>query len=119
VTISPIRDRNGVIVGASKIARDITERKQTEAALAEQTLMLKLVLDNMGEGLIAADREGHFLIWNEAAKNLMGRAMPPTCPASSGIRITGSSFQTGITPYPADSLPLVRALRGESVRRWN
>jgi hypothetical protein len=28
VTISPIRDSKGVIVGASKIARDITERKR-------------------------------------------------------------------------------------------
>jgi PAS domain S-box-containing protein len=29
--ISPIRDGTGTVVGASKIARDITERKQTEA----------------------------------------------------------------------------------------
>jgi len=33
VTISPIRDGSGRIVGASKIARDITERKQAEEAL--------------------------------------------------------------------------------------
>ena len=33
VTISPVRDANGVVVGASKIARDITERKQTEGEL--------------------------------------------------------------------------------------
>ena len=33
LTVSPIRDRNNKIVGASSIARDITERKQTEAAL--------------------------------------------------------------------------------------
>ena len=30
LTVSPIRDRNGRIVGASKIARDITERKRDE-----------------------------------------------------------------------------------------
>ena len=35
LTISPIRDIAGRIVGISKIARDITERKQTEAALFE------------------------------------------------------------------------------------
>ena len=33
LTISPLVDASGQIVGASKIARDITERKQTEAAL--------------------------------------------------------------------------------------
>ncbi|MGC2259770.1 MAG: PAS domain S-box protein, partial [Candidatus Sulfotelmatobacter sp.] len=73
--ISPIRDASGAIVGASKIARDITERKAAELRLAaqteelsrqaaeltrsqqaleEQARMLKLVLDSMGEGLIAA-----------------------------------------------------------------
>ena len=36
VTISPIRDGNGTIVGASKIARDITERKRGEEALREK-----------------------------------------------------------------------------------
>ena len=30
VTISPIRDGNGAVIGASKVARDITERKQSE-----------------------------------------------------------------------------------------
>jgi PAS domain S-box-containing protein len=33
LTISPIRDSTGRIIGASKIARDITDRKQTEATL--------------------------------------------------------------------------------------
>ncbi len=33
LTVSPIRDSSGTIIGASKIARDITERKRTEVAL--------------------------------------------------------------------------------------
>lgn len=33
LTISPIRDTNGAIVGASKIMRDITERKRSEKAV--------------------------------------------------------------------------------------
>ena len=35
VTISPIRDADGTIVGASKVARDITERKQLERQILE------------------------------------------------------------------------------------
>jgi PAS domain S-box-containing protein len=35
LTVSPVRDGEGRVVGASKVARDITERKQAEAALRE------------------------------------------------------------------------------------
>jgi PAS domain S-box-containing protein len=35
LTVSPIRDRNGRIIGASKIARDITDRKRVDKALEE------------------------------------------------------------------------------------
>jgi PAS domain S-box-containing protein len=41
LTISPIRDSNGVIVGASKIARDITEQKLATVRLAEAHDQLK------------------------------------------------------------------------------
>jgi two-component sensor histidine kinase len=34
MTISPVRDANGKIVGASKIARDITDRKRSEAQIS-------------------------------------------------------------------------------------
>jgi PAS domain S-box-containing protein len=39
LTISPIRDSSGTIIGISKIARDITERKLREAALFESERM--------------------------------------------------------------------------------
>ena len=42
VTVSPIRDANGEITGASSIARDITSRKRAEQALQRA----KLVIDN-------------------------------------------------------------------------
>ena len=35
LTISPVRDASGKVIGASKIGRDITERKRTEVALRE------------------------------------------------------------------------------------
>lgn len=43
VTISPIKLPDGTIVGASKIARDITERKQAEKLLAEQAQRLAIL----------------------------------------------------------------------------
>ncbi len=44
VTISPVTDGNGKIIGASKIARDITERKQMEMAMRDSKTRLKSTL---------------------------------------------------------------------------
>ena len=42
VSISPIRDRRGRLIGASKIARDITRERQDAAALRESEAQLRL-----------------------------------------------------------------------------
>ena len=41
LTVSPIRNAEGVIVGASKVARDVTERKRAEALLRKQSEKLE------------------------------------------------------------------------------
>jgi PAS domain S-box-containing protein len=55
-TISPIRDIDGKIVGASKIARDISERKRAEGKLAAQLARLHLL-----NGITRAIAERHDL----------------------------------------------------------
>jgi PAS domain S-box-containing protein len=45
VTISPIRNSNGVIMGASKIARDVSERKRAEEALCQSDARRKFALE--------------------------------------------------------------------------
>ena len=47
VSISPIKDARGVIIGASNIARDISERKRTEAQLASQAEELARQADEL------------------------------------------------------------------------
>ena len=42
LTVSPLRNTAGVVVGVSKIARDISDRKKAEAALAERTMQLAI-----------------------------------------------------------------------------
>jgi len=55
LTISPIRDTQGRIVGASKIARDITDRKHAETSLKTQAERLRLLWEAAGVLLSADD----------------------------------------------------------------
>jgi PAS domain S-box-containing protein len=59
LTISPIKDGSGRIVGASKVARDVTERKRSEQALRESDRRLHLALEagRMGTWEWSIERE--------------------------------------------------------------
>ena len=126
-TISPIRDADGAVVGASKVARDITERKRTEADLARhaeellhsqqaleiQKLMLQSVLDSMEEGLVAADEQGGVILWNPAAAKILGLGAT-NLPSQEWTAHYGLYLDDVVTPFPPDQLPLARAIRGET-----
>lgn len=49
ITVSPILEADGAIIGASKIARDITEQFAAEAALKESELRLRMLADNISQ----------------------------------------------------------------------
>jgi PAS domain S-box-containing protein len=53
ITVSPIRDVQGRIVGASKIARDITDRRRAERTLAATVQRLE-VLYRLADGIARA-----------------------------------------------------------------
>jgi PAS domain S-box-containing protein len=66
VTISTIRDGSGAIVGASQIARDITEHKRTEEALLEQARVLDLAQ------VMIRDMNAHIVLWSLGSEKLYG-----------------------------------------------
>ena len=68
VNISPIRNKNGVVIGASKIARDITEKKANERRLR----LLSSVFTNTHEGIVITDASATILEVNEAFSRISG-----------------------------------------------
>jgi PAS domain S-box-containing protein len=68
LTISPVKDSAGRVVGASKVARDITERKQVEQALAERARLLDLSND----AIFVRDAADRITYWNQSASKLYG-----------------------------------------------
>ena len=75
LTVSPIKGPNGETVGASKIARDITEQKQGRRALDEASERLKLALDAARLGDWSWDARTDITTMSETAANLFG--IPP------------------------------------------
>lgn len=65
VSVSPLRNTLGEIVGASKTARDITERKRAEAARLESEARLQFITDNAPVLLAEVDQERRYRFVNQ------------------------------------------------------
>ncbi len=92
----------------------ILERNRIESVLLEQTKIFASVLDNMGDAVIVADRDENFLIFNPAAERMFGKGATST-KADEWSHAYGLFLADSVTPFPADDLPLSRAIRGEEV----
>jgi signal transduction histidine kinase len=90
------------------------ELARSEAALREQTRILQSVLDHMGDGVVVADSNARFLVFNPAAERILGRGRIDS-PPRDWSRHYEVFLPDRLTPFPAGDLPLTRAIRGDSV----
>ena len=108
LTISPVRNSDGKIVGASKIARDITERKRAEAELRASEQRLQDLLAAIPAAIYTTDAEGTITYFNEAAIELSGHR--PIVGVDKWC-VTWKLFWPDGTPLPHDECPMAIALK--------
>ncbi len=80
--------------------------------LRDQTRLLSLILESMGDGLVVADEHGRFLFFNPAAERILGFGLTDATQEEWPAHF-GFFHPDGRTPFAARDLPLARALRGE------
>jgi PAS domain S-box-containing protein len=73
VTVSAIRDSAGHLVGASKIARDISETKGFAAALRASNERYRALFEYAPDGILIADPESNYLDANASICRMLGR----------------------------------------------
>jgi PAS domain S-box-containing protein len=118
-------DQEALTIANEELELRVKERtallQQTTAELAcfseeikQQTAILQLILNSMGDGVIVADEKGKFLIFNPAAEDMFGTGSTDTTPDEWSTTY-GLFLPDMRTPYLSENLPLARAIRGESV----
>jgi PAS domain S-box-containing protein len=115
------------VLKAATYAQEVTQRKKaaqivaeqqealarSEAAYRRQTKILRSVLDSMGDGVLVTDEHGKMVLINPAAEHMVGPGAKEI-PRSQWSELFGI-YRPGTTLlYPANELPLARAMRGET-----
>ncbi|MGA2230899.1 MAG: PAS domain S-box protein [Tepidisphaeraceae bacterium] len=74
LTVAPVRDALGQLVGTSTISRDISQLKNAESALQESATKTASILTTMVDGVVTIDERGMVDSMNPAAERLFGYA---------------------------------------------
>ena len=111
---APILTETGEGFGVVLVFRDITEKKLAEKETRRQKELLQLILGSMGDGVVVADENGKFLLFNDSAEQMLGLGATDTTP-DEWIDRYGLYHPDTVTPCEPSEVPLARAIRGESV----
>jgi diguanylate cyclase (GGDEF)-like protein/PAS domain S-box-containing protein len=94
---------------------EVAERKHAEAQLEQEREFLTALLNNLSEGIVACDKDGVLTVFNHATRELHG--LPPEAlPPEQWAEHYDLYLADGSTHLPIEQIPLIRAMRGETVR---
>lgn len=126
----PLRDARGQTVKWLGIAVDIHHQKELETQLrifqgeleariqartqelADLSQRLQGILDNIGDAVIVVNKQGNFLLFNPAARRILGTGSTTQAP-DQWSKEYGLYLPDRVTPYPIEELPLTLALQGD------
>jgi PAS domain S-box-containing protein len=92
----------------------MSDEQRNPDPLGKRNRILLAILRSMSAGVVVAHETGKFLLFNPEAERIFGLGATEA-PPSEWPKYYGCYLPDRVTLFPADQLPLVRALRGEDV----
>ncbi|HLH62496.1 MAG TPA: PAS domain S-box protein [Ktedonobacteraceae bacterium] len=118
VTVSPITDRSGTIVGASAIARDISEQKRMQVELRQAKQQLEVIFQHVADGITVQDTSGAIVYINDTGARRYGFSS-----AQEMLTLDKQALEQYLTRFimkdeddhllPPAELPAFKVLQGE------
>lgn len=107
ITLSPIKNANGIIIGVSSAARDVTGRRRAEA----ERELLAAIVQSSEDAIIGKTVDGIITSWNIGAEKLYGY---------TAAEALGKPVTILIPPDRANDFPLImrRIKNGEKVEHY-
>lgn len=96
----------------SRRASSVEDYVASRPVLDERVLLA--ILDSLADGVVVADTEGRFLLFNPAAERML-RVGALDVRLSDWQTAYGCFREDGVTPYATEDLPLARAIQGETL----
>ena len=116
-TKGQVRDAQGKVIGLFGIARDITERKQAEAAIRESEERFRSVTENMSEGVQLFDAKGDMIYQNSASLRIHGFDRQADERIEGGVlKATWKAWDETGRPLAPDEWPMTRIFRDGRIR---
>ena len=123
LSLSPIRDGNGRIVGAAGIGREITDRRKAERERADLLArersareQLDAILGGVADGVLVQREDGTYVYANDTAARMAGFDSVEEYLGAAPQAVTRrlSVLDQDGQPFSYDLLPARRAFRGEA-----
>lgn len=91
LTISPINDPQGVLLGFSTIARDVTANKAAELALHASERNYRELMEAAPDAILKVDQRGRMILMNQAAERMFGYGRAELIGKSVDMLVPGGS----------------------------
>ena len=91
-----------------------TARSVLTGQLSVSSRLLRRIIDSLAEGVVVANSEGRFVLFNPAAGKILSLGFMDV-PLTEWSSVYGCFKPDMVSPFPPEELPLARSLRGEAV----